>query len=332
MSNTIGGLHIANIVYGQQRMVALQHNGVLLSVRELEDIFRLEGSPVRFTEQALQFDYRVFSLGMAGLGELVECLGQGQAPKQAVLSPRDCLFLPPTLKRAAWAEFSVLSDEAVPRFRWLNARCLRGHDAPIAVAADEPWPRMSAQIAAVIGEELHNASVQQAAAAIAGFTVLTSWSLPSRQRVMPSWGDCYTGQLGPYLVAKTPGDPTRWNVVVRVNGRTVVQVSARKWATGFAEMIALASESAPLVPGDIVSSGPIAQVASVDRRALHSGDSICVQVEGLGEQTGTLVSCDVRSRFLDKLESHAAVDSKRSDTQPPTGRSGAVSGTGKTSR
>lgn len=332
MSNTVGGLHIANIVYGQQRMVALERGGVLLSVRELEDIFRLEGSPVRFTDQALQFDYRVFSLGMAGLGELVECLGQGEAPRQAVLSPRDCLFLPPTLKSAAWAEFSVLADDSVPRFRWANARCLRGHDAPIALAADEPWPRMSAQIAAVIGEELHNASVQQAASAIAGFTILTSWSLPSRQRVLPSWGDCYTGQLGPYLVAKTSGDPTRWNVVVRVNGRTVVQVAARKWTTGFAEMIALASESAPLVPGDIVSSGPIAQVAGVDRRALQSGDNISVQVEGLGEQTGTLVSSDVRSCFLDKLKLHATVDTNRTDTQPPTGRTGAASGVGKTSR
>lgn len=292
-------LRLANVVFDGAPVLALEHAGQLLRVSVLEERFAIDWSPARFTDQASQFRHRVFSLGMAGLDEIVECLGEGPGPREAVLDRAACLFLPPTTDSPLLAEFSVLAEDDIPRFRWGNSRCLRGHEAPLPIPGDEPAPQLSVQVAAIVGEDLSHASVEEAARGIAGFAPLCLWSFPSRNRVSPGWGAFRIGQLGPYLVAtaKEP-DPSTWNARIRVNGQTVVRATARAWKTSFAQMAALASEAADLVPGDIIASGPLARTTSDGRRALQAHDTIVAEIEGLGELAGTLVASDRRSRFL----------------------------------
>lgn len=313
-------LRLASVVHDEQTTMAIDHNGQLLGVEQLEQLLQLETSLTRFSDSATNFTRRVFSLGMAGLSELIDSLGVMTPPASVVLEPDTVVFLPPTTKHPAWAEFHVFADDPVPRFHWKNSASLRGHDAPIMLASDEPRPRVSAQIAAIVAEELHRASVTQAARGIAGVTLLTCWDLPTRERVIPAWGTCYVGQLGPYLVHQTSYDPRDWTMHLRVNKRTVMSVSGRPWNTGFAEMIALASEASPLLPGDIISTGPIAQISGIDRRSLQPGDVIEVEVEPLGTLRGTIVMSNDQSRFLGQLEIHAESSRNQIDTEPPTSR------------
>ena len=307
---------IANVIHANEPLIVIEHAGELLSVKALEQRFAVEWSPSQFTDCSFLFRHRVFSLGMAGLEELAEILDDrdldsdsvrdATVPKEAVIDKSKCLFLPPTVESPALAEFFVLAEDEVPRFRWGNARCLRGHDAPLPIPVDEPAPQLSVQVAAVVMEELHHATVNEAARRIAGITPLCLWSFPSRHRVSPGWGSFSLGQIGPCLVCDfssgSPSgnnlDPTRWCVTVRVNGRTVVRAPGRTWQTSFAEMVALASEAAALAPGDIIASGPLAGTSSDGVRDLCPGDRIEVTIQDLGTLSGTLVSCEHPSRFL----------------------------------
>ncbi len=315
MGSAMTSLRLANVVYADEPMIAIEHAGELLSVRALEERFAVDWSPARFTEQANEFRYRVFSLGMAGLEEIVECLGENAGPREAVLIRSRCLFRPPTVELPALAEFSVLAEDDVPRFRWGNSRCLRGHEAPLPVPEDEPSPQLSVQVAAILLEELHHAGVEESARCIAGFAPLCLWSFPSRHRVSPGWGAFRLGQLGPCLVANRDADPSRWDVTIRVNGQTVVQAQARPWRTSFPEMVALASEAADLAPGDIIASGPLARTSSDGRRSLRPGDEIEAEIGGLGLLSGVLVPSGEHSRFLDR----GASDSTKAKTLPPRG-------------
>jgi len=291
-------LRLANVVYDDEPMIAIEHAEELLSVMVLEERFAIEWSPTRFTDQANGFRHRVFSLGMAGLDEIVDCLGEGPGPREALLERSQCLFRPPTTDNPALAEFSVLAEDDVPRFRWGNGRCLRGNGAPLPIPPDEPAPQLSVQVAAILSDDLNNASVEEAQRAIAGFAPLSLWTFPSRNRVSPGWGSFRIGQLGPCLVAHGADDPSKWNVSIRINGQQVVRAPGKKWRNSFAEMIALASEAAELVAGDIVASGPLARTSSDGRRALQPGDEIESTIEGLGTLSGTLVASDQPSRFL----------------------------------
>ncbi|MFW5740616.1 MAG: fumarylacetoacetate hydrolase family protein [Myxococcota bacterium] len=291
-------LRLANVVYNDEPMMALEHAGELLSVMALEERFAIDWSPARFTDQADRFRHRVFSLGMAGLDELVEYLGDGPGPREAVLEPARCLYMPPTREDPALLEFAVSAEDAVPRFRWGNGRCLRGHEAPLPVPPDEPAPQLSVQVSAILGDELEHASAQQARRAIAGYCPLCVWSWPTRNRISPGWGAFRIGQLGPCLVSGIDEDPITWDVTIRVNRQDVVRSAGRSWQSSFADMISFASEAAHLMAGDVISSGPLARTTSDGRRALQPGDVVEVEVGQLGSLSGTLVTSDRRSRFL----------------------------------
>jgi 2-keto-4-pentenoate hydratase/2-oxohepta-3-ene-1,7-dioic acid hydratase in catechol pathway len=282
-------LRIANVLHAGVEVLALQHRDKLLSVPELERLFELEGSPTRFTE-ASSFRRRVFSLGLAGLDELVDCLGDGDLPESAVLPAEQCMFLAPTTASAAVLEFDVRAEDQVPRFRRGYGRSLRGHEAPLAIPSDEASPELAVEVAAILGDDLRNATPEQAARAIIGYATMSQWILPSREKLSPGWGRFRCGQLGPWLmVPEDSFDPAGCEASISINGEKVVLARPRPWRTGFAEMIAFASEGVELFAGDVIASGPLAKVSSDGARALRDGDRVAVQVAGVGTLTGVVM-------------------------------------------
>ena len=291
-------LRVAHLVHAGSDIVALAHNGHLLDVAALEKRLTIDTSPARFTEQAGSFRQRVFSLGLAGFEELAENLGEGRPPAEAILNPKRCLFLPPTLPDRALIEFDITASAQAPRMRWGNARCLVGHDAPLRIPSDEPQPRLTVQVAAVLREDLRSASVEEAANAIAGFASLCTWDFPSRDRCSPGWGHCRLGQLGPFLVVQNaPWNPAAASVSIDVNGTRVLTAAGRPWRWSFAELVAFASDGVDLLAGDVLASGPIARVSSDGGSALRGGDQIAVEIAGLGRLSGVIVAGEERSRF-----------------------------------
>lgn len=293
------GLRIANLVHAGVETLAIELRGDLLDVAAVERRLGLDASPGRFTGQASSFRQRVFSLGLAGLDDVAEGLGDGRPPADALLNPKLCLFLPPTLPNRSLIEFDVLANDPIPRLRWGSARVLQGHDAPLRVPTDETAPQIAVQVAAVLGEDLRSASVEEARRAIAGFAPLCLWTFPSREKLSPGWGRNRVGQLGPFLVAtRDPFDPTATGINVSVGGRRVLSAKGRPWRWTFPELVAFASEGVDLLAGDVIASGPLVRCSSDGGRALRDRDVVSVEVEGLGRLSGMIVASDERSHFL----------------------------------
>jgi 2-keto-4-pentenoate hydratase/2-oxohepta-3-ene-1,7-dioic acid hydratase in catechol pathway len=283
-------LRIANVLHSGIELLAIEHRGQLLSVPELDRVFDLEWSPTRFAE-ASSFSRRVFSLGLAGLDEVIECIAEGEPPESAILDPRVCMFLTPTVANPALLEFDVRVEDPVPSFRRGFGRCLRGHEAPLQIPSDETSPELAVEVAAILGDDLRNATPEQAQRAIIGYATLSLWTMPSRERLSAGWGRFRCGQLGPWLmVPDGPFDPAGCGVSISINGEKIVAARARPWRSTFAEMIAFASEGAELFAGDVIASGPLAKVSSDGARALRDGDRVSVEVADVGALAGVVVS------------------------------------------
>ena len=287
----MASVRVANVIYDGADKLAIEHNGALVDADALEMRMDLESSPARFAPEANTFRQRVFSLGLAGLDELLACLDQQPPPADTVLARDRCLFLAPTIPTATLLEFDVRADDRVPRYRWRNGRCLKGHDAPLSIPADEPNPQMAVEIAAILGKDVRDATVEQAARAIIGYAPLTLWTFPSRERISTGWGQDRLGQLGPFLVSPAePFDPSHCSVSITVNDEPVVVAPARRWPLSFAQMIAFASEGCELLAGDVIGSGPIARVSSDGSRALTENDRVGVHITSLGTLEGVIVT------------------------------------------
>jgi len=274
-------------------VLAMEYRGRLLSVAELERLFELDASPSRFTE-ASSFRHRVFSLGLAGLDELLDCLAEGEAPPTSLIETSECTWMVPTLANAALLQFEPRTG-ATPSFKRGFGRCLVGHEAPLPVPADEPGARVQAGIAAILGDDLRDATPQQARRAIVGYAAISLWEMPSREALSPGWGSFRLGQLGPTLTAADERfDASACDVSVSVNGRVAGSTRGGGWTCSFEEMIAFASEGADLFAGDVVACAPLVTVGGQESLSLRDRDRITVRVAGLGELSGVVVASSPR--------------------------------------
>jgi 2-keto-4-pentenoate hydratase/2-oxohepta-3-ene-1,7-dioic acid hydratase in catechol pathway len=147
------------------------------------------------------------------------------------------------------------------------------------------------EVAAIVGREGTDLSVAEAEDRIAGYTIFNDWSARDLLRT-----DLRRSLLGP-----SKGKGYDLAMTARVNGR---EVSRGNWSDiywSFAEMVAHASRSSRVVPGDVIGSGTVgtgcvmelAATHGVDRYPwLQDGDEVVVAVEGLGE----LRNCVYRRR------------------------------------
>ena len=282
-------LRLANIVHLGQEVLALEHRDILVSVPEIEHSFGLESSPAQFAD-ATSFRRRVFSLGLSGLSDVLEVLADGEPPANAVLSSAECMYLAPTTVDPALFEFAA-SDHGPPVFHRGFGRCLLGHDAPLPIPVDEPDAEVSAQIAAVLAEDVRDATPEQARRAILGYSILSMWVLPMRDRLSSGWGHYRLGQLGPCLVVPNESfDPAQCDVCIRVNGEKTASGSAGRLRMRFDEMIAFASDGVELHAGDVIASGPVCCVKSGPRRPLRERDRVSAEIVGLGVLSGMVVT------------------------------------------
>jgi 2-keto-4-pentenoate hydratase/2-oxohepta-3-ene-1,7-dioic acid hydratase in catechol pathway len=68
----------------------------------------------------------------------------------------------------------------------------------------------------------------------------------------------------------------------RVNGETLQQGTTENLIFGPAELVAWLSRTMTLLPGDIIATGTPAGVGVAQGRFLRDGDSVEIEIEGLG--------------------------------------------------
>ncbi len=172
---------------------------------------------------------------------------------------------------------------------------LIGAGDPIVVpgyAADAiDW---EAELALVIGSRVRRATEGEAAAAIAGYTVLNDVSLRDWQNRTLQWlpGKSFesTTPVGPVLV--TPDElPASARVTTEVDGELMQDGRIDDLVFGPAAIVAYISQIFPLDPGDLVATGTPGGVGHARKppRYLVGGSEVVTSIEGIGALRNTVV-------------------------------------------
>ncbi|WP_221354342.1 fumarylacetoacetate hydrolase family protein [Streptomyces beigongshangae] len=156
-------------------------------------------------------------------------------------------------------------------------------------------PDWELELTAVIGRPAHQVPVEEALEYVAGYTIandLTDRATVFR-RDMPQIGTDWLRSknapgftpLGPWIVpAESIADPGDLRVTLKLNGETMQDDSTKDMIFDVARMVAHVSQTARLLPGDLVLTGSPAGNGMHWGRLLRDGDVMEGSVTGLGVQ------------------------------------------------
>jgi acylpyruvate hydrolase len=165
---------------------------------------------------------------------------------------------------------------------------LIGSGQPIVLPAAHPgYVDYEAELALVIGHRTRNVSVQNALSHIAGAMPFNDVSARDLQMQNPLWTsgkaiDTFA-PCGPALVTLDEiGDLASLTLRTRIGDETLQEGTTADLIFGPAELVAWLSRTITLEPGDIIATGTPAGVGASKGRFLRDGDTVEVQIDGLG--------------------------------------------------
>jgi 2-keto-4-pentenoate hydratase/2-oxohepta-3-ene-1,7-dioic acid hydratase in catechol pathway len=178
--------------------------------------------------------------------------------------------------------------------KFQNSLCGSGADI-VLPAAHPDYVDYEAELALVIGSRARNVAAADAPAHIAGVMPFNDVSARDLQLQNPLWTsgkaiDTFA-PCGPALVTlDEAGDLGALDLFTRIDGETVQEGTTANLIFGPAELVAWLSRTMTLRPGDIVATGTPAGVGAPKGLFLRDGNTVEVEVAGVG----TLVN-DVRA-------------------------------------
>jgi 2-keto-4-pentenoate hydratase/2-oxohepta-3-ene-1,7-dioic acid hydratase in catechol pathway len=177
-------------------------------------------------------------------------------------------------------------------------------DTVIGPGDEIPWPAWTdhldheLELAAVLGPvPVRDLTPEAARSAIFGWTIWNDMSARDVQaRELPigmgpgkakDWDG--SNVLGPCIVTADELDGSDLRMTVRINGETWGEASSAAMHHDFGDLIAYASRSQTLYPGEVIGSGtaPGGSGIELDRR-LAPGDVIEMEIEGIGVLRNTI--------------------------------------------
>ena len=171
------------------------------------------------------------------------------------------------------------------------ARALVGAFDPVVLPAGSAQVDWEAELGVVVGAEVRHATPEQAAAAIAGYTVINDVTARDFQYRSVEWLQGKTFErstpVGPWLVTDAePGE-----ISCEVDGDVVQRADTSDLVFGPAALVAYLSQIITLVPGDLIATGTPGGVGHARKPPcyLAEGAQLRTRVEGVGELRNTMV-------------------------------------------
>ncbi|WP_372841293.1 fumarylacetoacetate hydrolase family protein [Phaeovulum sp.] len=170
------------------------------------------------------------------------------------------------------------------------ASSVAGQGAKVVIPPAAGRVIFEGELGIVIGQRCHNATEEQAQAAIFGYTCindLTSLDVLNAEPSFPQWsrakGFDGFGVIGPVIA--TGLDWRELVVKVTVNGRERQSYPASDMILPPVEIVRQLSFDMTLEPGDVIAVG-----TSLGARPVKPGDNVAVSIDGIGAVEVTL--CD----------------------------------------
>ncbi|HEY2571972.1 MAG TPA: fumarylacetoacetate hydrolase family protein [Solirubrobacteraceae bacterium] len=177
---------------------------------------------------------------------------------------------------------------AAPMWFAKFANSLIGSGEPIVLPpAHADHVDYEAELAIVIGRAALRVSAERALEHVAGAMAFNDVTARDLQFQNPLWTsgkaiDTFA-PCGPALVTLDEIDDLQSLALrTRVNGETLQEGTTANQIFGVAEVVAWLSRTMTLLPGDVIATGTPAGVGASQGRFLRAGDTVEVEVEGLG--------------------------------------------------
>ncbi len=166
---------------------------------------------------------------------------------------------------------------------------------------------LECELAVVIRRRASGIGPEEALQHVFGYTILNDITMRDLQREDRQWlrakGSDGFAPIGPVVVtADEMADPQSLRMRSSVNGEVWQESSSAEMIFDVATLVAFASRSLTLEPGDIVSTGTPAGVGHYQDppRYLHDGDVLRCEIEGIGVLENVVVD------ELPRTDDHAA--------------------------
>jgi 2-keto-4-pentenoate hydratase/2-oxohepta-3-ene-1,7-dioic acid hydratase in catechol pathway len=172
-----------------------------------------------------------------------------------------------------------------------------GPGDPIVLPSPDTQGDYEVELAAVIGQAARGVARTDALGHVFGYTVVNDVSardvqFKDEQITLGKNADSFCPMGPEILTADEIADPGALHVRTRVNGALVQDDTTASWLFGLDALIAFASATITLEPGDIVTTGTPAGVAAFrpDQPWLAPGDEVTVEVTEIGALTNPVVA------------------------------------------
>jgi 2-keto-4-pentenoate hydratase/2-oxohepta-3-ene-1,7-dioic acid hydratase in catechol pathway len=154
------------------------------------------------------------------------------------------------------------------------------------------------ELAIVIGERCRHVPEEGAHEVIAGYTItndlsVRDWQLRTPTMTLGKSFDTH-GPIGPWVVtADELGDPHSLAIKTWINGELRQDGNTKEMIYDCFQQVAHLSEAFTLEPGDVIATGTPAGIGAVRQPfpegLLKVGDTVRVEIEGIGELENTVI-------------------------------------------
>lgn len=183
--------------------------------------------------------------------------------------------------------------------------CVVGDDVPLELPAYSDVHDWELELAVVIGKPAFRVSREDALEHVAGYTIandITTRDLVFRKDMKEIGTDWYRAKnapgfkpVGPFLVPADFVDGADAQVRLELNGQVMQDASTSDLLFDIPALVSAASQTMPLLPGDLLLTGSPAGNGQHWRRFLQDGDVMTGSITGLGTQVVRCVAAHVGS-------------------------------------
>jgi len=177
------------------------------------------------------------------------------------------------------------------------ASSLTGPQSDVELPRNSHEVDWEVELGIVIGKPARNVSVAQAAAHIAGYTVINDVSMRDWQSRTNQWfqGKNFEAStpVGAYLVTPDEiGDAQDLRITCWIEGEIMQDGRTSDLLFGPLELVSYISQFTTLLPGDLIATGTPSGVgmAKTPKRFLQHGEVLVSEIEGIGTLANRFVS------------------------------------------
>jgi 2-keto-4-pentenoate hydratase/2-oxohepta-3-ene-1,7-dioic acid hydratase in catechol pathway len=234
--------------------------------------------------------------GLRAAGEAAPRLALADARLLTPVTPRK--FLGIALNYAEHIAETGMDAPEHPVFFNKQVTCVVGPGADIHMPRVSTFLDYEAELALVIGERCRHVPAERAHEVIAGYTcandvTVRDWQGRAQTMTIGKSFDTH-GPLGPWLVtADELGDPQDLRIRCFVGDDLRQDASTAEMIFDCFQQVAHLSEAFTLEPGDVIATGTPVGVGigrkPIRDHLLKVGDTVRVEIEGIGELVNTVV-------------------------------------------